>query len=156
MQTETTFQDLVSQLDSSAVAFGTDNPVNAELGAALRETLANADTAGFDPVGIIVLEQTPPVVADLRDLAQDAAAETGLDTVLVRTPHAAIGVSDSLTRAQVERGERAMVAQRDYPAGVDAFVDAATSFSVNWPLVTAVSLLVLAVAALAAAHAARR
>lgn len=156
MQTETTFQDLVSQLDSSAVAFGTDNPVNLELGAALRDTLANADTDGFDPVGIIVLEQTPPVVADLRDLAQDAAAEAGLDTVLVRTPDVVVGASNSLTRAQVERGERAMVAQRDYPAGVDAFVDAATSFSVNWPLVTAVSLLALAAAALVAARAARR
>ena len=43
MQTETTFQDLVSQLDSSAVAFDTDNPVNPELGAALRDTLADAD-----------------------------------------------------------------------------------------------------------------
>lgn len=156
MQTETTCQDLVSQLDSSAVAFDTDNPVNPELGAALRDTLADADTAGFDPVGIIVLEQTPPVVADLRDLAQDAAAEAGLDTVLVRTPHVAVGASDSLTRAQVERGERAMVAQRDYPAGVDAFVDAATSFSVNWPLVTAVSVLALVAAALVAARAARR
>lgn len=156
MQTETTFQDLVSQLDSSAVAFDTDNPVNPELGAALRDTLANADTAGFDPVGIIVLEQTPPVVADLRDLAQDAAAEAGLDTVLVRTPQVAVGASDSLTRAQVEHGERAMVAQRDYPAGVDAFVDAATSFSVNWPLVTAVSVLALAAAALVATRAARR
>ena len=153
MQTEATLEELVSQLSSSSVAFGTDNPVNAALDPALEDALAEAN---LDPAGMIVLEQTPPVVADLRDLAQDAAAEAGLDTVLVRTPHVAVGASDSLTRAQVERGERAMVAQRDYPAGVDAFVDAATSFSVNWPLVTAVSVLALVAAALVAARAARR
>ena len=156
MQTEATLEELVSQLASSSVAFGTDNPVNAELGAALEVTLADANTDSFDPTGLIVLEQTPPVIADLRDLAQDAAAETGLDTVLVRTPHVAVGVSDSLTRAQVERGERAMVAEPDYVAGVHAFNDAANSFSVNWPLVVAVIVVVLAAVAAVTAFSARR
>ena len=153
MQTEATLEELVSQLSSSSVAFGTDNPVNAELGPALEDALAEAN---LDPAGMIVLEQTPPVLADLRDLAQDAAAETGLDTVLVRTPQVAVGVSDSLNRAQVERGERAMAAEPDYVAGVHAFADAANLFSVNWPLVVAAVLVVLAAVAAAAAFSARR
>lgn len=153
MQTEATLEELVSQLSSSSVAFGTDNPVNAELGAALEAALADAN---LDPAGMIVLEQTPPVIADLRDLAQDAAAETGLDTVLVRTPQVAVGVSDSLNRAQVECGERAMAAEPDYVAGVHAFADAANLFSVNWPLVVAAVLVVLAAVAAAAAFSARR
>ena len=153
MQTEATLEELVSQLSSSSVAFGTDNPVNAALGPALEDALAEAN---LDPAGMIVLEQTPPVIADLRDLAQDAAAETGLDTVLVRTPQVAVGVSDSLTRAQVERGERAMVAEPDYVAGVHAFADAANGFSLNWPLVVAAVLVVLAAVAAAAAFSARR
>ena len=156
MQTEATLEELVSQLASSSVAFGTDNPVNAELGAALEAALADANTVSFGPAGMIVLEQTPPVIADLRDLAQDTAAETGLNTVLVRTPHVAVGVSDSLTRAQVERGERAMVAEPDYVAGVHAFNDAATSFSVNWPLAVAVIVVVLAAVAAVTAFSARR
>ena len=156
MQTEATLEELVSQLASSSVAFGTDNPVNAELGPALEDALADANTDSFDPTGMIVLEQTPPVIADLRDLAQDAAAETGLDTVLVRTPQVAVGVSDSLTRAQVERGERAMMAEPDYPAGVHAFADAATSFTVQWPLAVALLLVVLGAVAVAAWVAARR
>ena len=94
MQTEATLEELVSQLSSSSVAFGTDNPVNAALDPALEDALAEAN---LDPAGMIVLEQTPPVIADLRDLAQDAAAETGLDTVLVRTPHVAVGVSGQFT-----------------------------------------------------------
>ena len=153
MQTEATLEELVSQLSSSSVAFGTDNPVNAELGPALEDALAEAN---LDPAGMIVLEQTPPVIADLRDLAQDAAAETGLDTVLVRTPQVAVGVSDSLNRAQVECGERAMAAEPDYVAGVHAFADAANLFSVNWPLVVAAVLVVLAAVAAAAAFSARR
>ena len=153
MQSEATLEELVSQLASSSVAFGTDNPVNAELGPALEDALAEAN---LDPAGMIVLEQTPPVLADLRDLAQDAAAETGLDTVLVRTPQVAVGVSDSLNRAQVERGERAMAAEPDYVAGVHAFADAANLFSVNWPLVVAAVLVVLAAVAAAAAFSARR
>ena len=153
MQSEATLEELVSQLASSSVAFGTDNPVNAELGPALEDALAEAN---LDPAGMIVLEQTPPVIADLRDLAQDAAAETGLDTVLVRTPQVAVGVSDSLNRAQVERGERAMAAEPDYVAGVHAFADAANLFSVNWPLVVAAVLVVLAAVAAAAAFSARR
>lgn len=156
MQTEATLEELVSQLASSSVAFGSDNPVNAELGAALEAALADANTVSFGPAGMIVLEQTPPVIADLRDLAQDAAAETGLDTVLVRTPQVAVGVSDSLNRAQVERGERAMAAEPDYVAGVHAFADAANLFSVNWPLVVAAVLVVLAAVAAAAAFSARR
>ena len=153
MQTEATLEELVSQLASSSVAFGSDNPVNAELGPALQAALADAS---LDTAGMIVLEQTPPVIADLRDLAQDAAAETGLDTVLVRTPQVAVGVSDSLNRAQVERGERAMAAEPDYVAGVHAFADAANLFSVNWPLVVAAVLVVLAAVAAAAAFSARR
>ncbi|MDL0403619.1 hypothetical protein QQO25_11730 [Corynebacterium lehmanniae] len=153
MQTEATLEELVSQLASSSVAFGTDNPVNAALGPALEDALAEAN---LDPAGMIVLEQTPPVIADLRDLAQDAAAETGLDTVLVRTPQVAVGVSDSLNRAQVECGERAMAAEPDYVAGVHAFADAANLFSVNWPLVVAAVLVVLAAVAAAAAFSARR
>lgn len=153
MQTKAALEDLVSQLASSPVAFGTDNPVNAELGPALEDALAEAN---LDPAGMIVLEQTPPVIADLRDLAQDAAAETGLDTVLVRTPQVAVGVSDSLNRAQVECGERAMAAEPDYVAGVHAFADAANLFSVNWPLVVAAVLVVLAAVAAAAAFSARR
>ena len=153
MQTEATLEELVSQLSSSSVAFGTDNPVNAALGPALEDALAEAN---LDPAGMIVLEQTPPVIADLRDLAQDAAAETGLDTVMVRTPQVAVGVSDSLNRAQVERGERAMVAEPDYVAGVHAFADAANGFSLNWPLVVAAVLVVLAAVAAAAAFSARR
>lgn len=156
MQNEATLEELVSQLASSPVAFGTDNPVNAELGPALHNALAAASADSFDPAGMIVLEQTPPVVADLRDLAQDAAAETGLDTVLVRTPQVAVGVSDSLTRAQVERGERAMVAEPDYVAGVHAFADAANSFSLNWPLTVAVIVVVLAAVAAVTAFSARR
>lgn len=126
---------LAGQLERTPVAFGTSNPVNAELGPALERALATADTSAFDPVAVVVLEHTPPHIPDLRDIAQDIAIESGYDTVLVRTPSAAVGVSDSLTRAQIEQGQRAMVAQPDYVAGVQDFVATANDFAVPWAAV---------------------
>ena len=49
-----------------------------------------------------------------------------------------------------------MMAEPDYPAGVHAFADAATSFTVQWPLAVALLLVVLGAVAVAAWVAARR
>ncbi len=82
--------------------------------------------------GVVVLEHTPPHIPNVRDLAQDLANETGIDTVIVRTPDVAIAVSSSLTRAQVEQGERAMVAQPDYGDGLRAFLSTSTQTQPAW------------------------
>lgn len=82
--------------------------------------------------GVVVLEHTPPHIPNVRDLAQDLANETGIDTVIVRTPDVAIAVSNSLTRAQVEQGERAMVAQPDYGDGLRAFLSTSTQTQPAW------------------------
>ena len=82
--------------------------------------------------GLVILEHTPPHIPDVRDLAQDLANEMGIDTVIVRTPDVAIAVSNSLTRAQVEQGERAMVAQPDYGDGLRAFLSTSTQTQPAW------------------------
>ena len=82
--------------------------------------------------GVVVLEHTPPHIPNVRDLAQDLANETGIDTVIVRTPDVAIAVSSSLTRAQVEQGERARVAQPDYGDGLRAFLSTSTQTQPAW------------------------
>lgn len=87
--------------------------------------------------GLVILEHTPQHIPDVRDLAQDLAIETGIDTIIVRTPNVAIAVSDSLTRAQVEQGERAMVAQPDYGDGIRAFLSASAQTQPVWPLIAA-------------------
>lgn len=156
MELEVSLDSLLAQLATSPIAFGTDNPVNPALRADLEGALHAADVENLDPAGVVVLEQTPARVADLRDLAQDLANSTDYGTVIVRTPQVAIGVSDHLNRAQIERGERAMVAEPDYADGLHAFARAADGVTVHWPLAVAVALLVLAGIAVAAAMTARR
>ena len=142
-------EGLATELQRNGVAFGTDNPANAQLGQALTGTLQEVGADADGPMGVVVLEHTPEHLADLRDIAQDIANASGYATVIVRTPHATLGVSDTLTRAQIERGQVAMVAQPDYPEGLRAFVSAAEDFAVNWVLVSAVAVAILAVAVIA-------
>lgn len=156
MQPETTLEELIGQLRSSSVAFGTDNPVNGGLRRGLEGALDSPEAQMIDPAAVIVLEQTPKQVADLRDLAQDVANQTDFDTVLVRTPHVAVGVSDDLTRAQIESGQLEMVSEPDYVAGLHAFVAGVDSFSVNWPLVVGLVVALLACVAVVTVRLTRR
>ncbi|QYH19726.1 hypothetical protein JKI95_00545 [Corynebacterium aquatimens] len=128
------FDSLVGQLRDDGIAFGADNPVNEVLEADLARALAEVTGEGTAPgqTHVVVLEHTPPMVADLRDLAQDLLLQGDADTVLIRTPHVAIGVSDTLNRSQVEVGQHAMVQQADYAEGVRQFVAAAAEASVPW------------------------
>ena len=125
---------LVKQLREDRVALEVPNQT-------LEDHVAGALNPG---TGLVILERTPAHIPAVRDLAQDLSMATGLDTVIVRTPHVAIAVSDSLTRAQVERGERAMVAQPDYGDGVRAFLSTSMETQPAWP---AIALIIAAVAA---------
>lgn len=124
------FGSLAEQLRATGVAFESENNVTPQIRASIERVRAN-DT------GMVVLDSTPQHVPELRDLAQDLARDTGLNTVVVRTPHVAIGVSDSMTRAEVEEGQRAMVAQLDPAVGLQDFYAAADGFHVPWALVAA-------------------
>lgn len=119
------FATLARQLRESGAAFEHEGEETAQVREALGQVLDDA-------TGIVLLDHTPEHVPQLRDVAQDLANETGLDTVIVRTPHVAIGVSDALTRAEVEEGQRAMVAQPDPVAGLADFYAASGAFTVPW------------------------
>ncbi|MDK8625041.1 DUF6676 family protein [Corynebacterium appendicis] len=161
------FDSLRAQLIDDAVAFGTDNPVNDALQADVLSALSDirageAGAAGpAGRIGVVVLEQTGQPAGHLRDLAQDLKnatnAEAAFDTVIVRTPASTAAVSDSLSRAQVEKGQYALISEPDYAEGVRAFAAAADGFSVPWLLVavTLVALLIV-VAATSSLAAARR
>lgn len=134
--------DLEGQLAADGIAFGTENPVNAPLEAAMRDALDAAPSADQGDTGLVVLEHTPAHVPDLRDVAQDLLLAGDFDTVIVRTPQVALAVSDTLDRASIDAGQRAMVAEPDYPQGVIAFVEATDSFQVSWiPLALAAAII---------------
>lgn len=153
------FDSLRAQLIDDAVAFGTDNPVNEALQADLIGALSDieAGEAGAPGpaghTGIVVLEQTGQPAGQLRDLAQDLKnatdADAAFDTVIVRTPASTAAVSDSLSRAQVEKGQYALIAEPDYAEGIRSFAAEADGFAVPWALVSVILLALIAVAAAA-------
>ena len=141
---------LAAQLTSNKIAFGTENPNNAQLAQELGRAIENVESSGMGPVGVVVLEATPERVGDLRDIAQDLQNTTQLATVVVRTPRSTAAVSDSLTRAQVERGQFALISQPDYPAGIEAFAaeaQAGPSAQCSWGLVCALAVALIALVA---------
>lgn len=127
--------DLAVQLADDGIAFGTDNPVNAALRRDLEAALKDVSPTAAGRTGVVVLEQTGQPPAQLRDLAQDVQAMTDLDTVIVRTPTSTAAVSDTLTRAQVEKGQFALIVEPDYADGVRAFGAQAESFAVPWGVI---------------------
>lgn len=145
---------LAAQLREDGVAFGDPAAVDPGLEADIAGALGQV--RGGERVGVVVVDATPAGPAHLRDVAQDLQLETGLDTVIVRTPNLAIGVSEELTRAQVERGQAAMAVQPDYAAGVGDFYAAADGLSVPWGLAGALTLLTAVAVVLATARAAHQ
>ncbi|MCQ4627140.1 hypothetical protein KBX17_04855 [Corynebacterium sp. CCUG 65737] len=142
---------LSAQLRDGRVAFGTDNPANESLAADLTRAMGNIDAAGaadVGDIGVVVLETTPERPGDLRDIAQDLQNVTGLDTVVVRTPNSAAAVSNSLSRAEIESGQLAMVGEPDYAVGLEAFAAEADGFAPPWVVVFLVLAAIVAVVVL--------
>lgn len=128
------FPSLAEQLRTSGVAFEREGEAVAQI----RETVGQVRNSA---TGIVFLDHTPEHVPHLRDLAQDLANETGLDTVIIRTSNVAVGVSDTLTRAEVEEGQRAMVGQADPANGLSEFYAASNGFDVPWVGLTAAMII---------------
>ncbi len=149
-------QSLEDQLEADGIAFGAISPANAALEGHLATTLGATDLPGIGSVGVVVLDTTPAQPADLRDIARDLADATQLDTVIVRTPGASGAVSDRLTRAGVEEGQRAMMAQPDYGDGLRAFLDTAVGSGAPWAALGFAAIVALAVIAAATFAATRR
>lgn len=160
------FDSLRTQLIDDAVAFGTDNPVNEALQADLIGAISDIEagkpgaTGPAGHVGIVVLEQTDQPAGQLRDLAQDLKNATdtdaAFDTVIVRTPASTAAVSDNLSRAQVEKGQYALINEPDYAEGIRAFAAEADGFAIPWALVAVLLVALVAVAAAASVLVAKR
>lgn len=135
---------LAAQLAAGRVAF--ERPLDDV--PAITAAVTSTQSRGTGSLGFAALETTPERPGDLRDIAQDLQLATDLNTVIVRTPHATAAVSDTLSRAQIETGEQALIAEPDYALGVEAFGQQAAEFAVNWfAFVVLVAVVVAAVVA---------
>lgn len=112
--------DLSEQLLVDGVALERDND------ALHRDLVAARDYAasrGVGELGIAVLEVPPARLADMRDIAQELARDTGIATMVVKVPGTAAVVSTKYSRADLEKAQQSLVVQPDYGVGVRGFAD---------------------------------
>lgn len=91
-----------------------------------RDLMAAKDYAasrGVGELGIAVLEAPPARLADMRDIAQELARDTGIATMVVKVPGTAAVVSTKYSRADLEKAQQSLVVQPDYGVGVRGFAD---------------------------------
>ena len=91
-----------------------------------RDLVAARDYAasrGVGELGIAVLEAPPARLADMRDIAQELARDTGIATMVVKVPGTAAVVSTRYSRADLEKAQQSLVVQPDYGVGVRGFAD---------------------------------
>ena len=82
-----------------------------------------ATSRGVGELGIAVLDAPPARLADMRDIAQELAQDTGIATMVVKVPGTAAVVSTRYSRADLEKAQQSLVVQPDYGVGVRGFAD---------------------------------
>lgn len=131
--TEAEFASLAAQLQAGRLASTCPGAEGASDEESLRQFLQEAPL----DLGVIRLCETPLNPADMRDLAQDLSDLTDIGTVLIHSPWVTIGVSDQLSRAQVEVGERSVGPEQSVDLATRTFLDASSSFQPAWAFVAA-------------------
>lgn len=112
--------DLSEQLLVDGVALEREND------ALHQDLMAAKDYAasrGVGELGIAVLDAPPARLADMRDIAQELARDTGIATMVVKVPGTAAVVSTRYSRADLEKAQQSLVVQPDYGVGVRGFAD---------------------------------
>ena len=112
--------DLSEQLLVDGVALERDNDALHQDLMAARDY---ATSRGVGELGIAVLEAPPAQLADMRDIAQELARDTGIATMVVKVPGTAAVVSTKYSRADLEKAQQSLVVQPDYGVGVRGFAD---------------------------------
>ena len=112
--------DLSEQLLVDGVALERDNDALHQDLMAARDYAASR---GVGELGIAVLEAPPARLADMRDIAQELARDTGIATMVVKVPGTAAVVSTKYSRADLEKAQQSLVVQPDYGVGVRGFAD---------------------------------
>ncbi|PFG28698.1 DUF6676 family protein [Corynebacterium renale] len=111
--------------------------------ATLEDALLHANSLAAEDGGTVAvafLDSTPTQLADLRDIAQDLQLSTTHDTVIIQAPGGVGAASDTLTRAQIEIGEHALISSVP-ERGPASFIEAAQSAEsiIPWGLLVAVA-----------------
>ncbi|NLZ58233.1 MAG: hypothetical protein GX898_08050 [Corynebacterium sp.] len=123
---------LARELEEDAVAMGqAAGEQHPTLEQELITVMDEAAEGDFGSLGYVVLDSTPAVTADLRDIAQELLGATSLDTVVVRAPGSAAVVSDVHSRASLESAQREMLQTFDYVDGASLLIRDVTNSGIG-------------------------
>lgn len=153
-------KQLASELGDDAVTMGehTGNQFPT-LEKDLINVVADAKESDFGSLGVVILDETPVMTSDLRDIAQELLIQTDLDTVVVRAPMSAAVVSDVHSRAALESGQHDLLGTTDYVLGTELLVQDVTESTVgniDWGQLLIWGLVALAIAVVVAGVSVRR
>lgn len=127
---------LARELEDDAVAMGQGTGEQyPALETDLISVMEEAAEGEFGSLGHVVLDSTPAVTADLRDIAQELLDATSLDTVVVRAPGSGAVVSDVHSRASLEAAQHEMLQTFDYVEGASLLIRDVTESgigSIDW------------------------
>ncbi|RNE49170.1 DUF6676 family protein [Corynebacterium alimapuense] len=138
--------NLAQQLQEDSVAFGNPDAVNmgAGLEPGLVSAVTHAESIDVGPVGVVVLDFTPNITADLRDIAQELLMATDLDTIIVRAPGTGAIVSETHSRSAIESAQHAFLGNPNIEEGTFYFLDQLANAGANWFLMGLFALFAIA------------
>ena len=144
--------DLAQQLESGDVAVGLDPATASGIDPeqVKNEISPLAEGSPVGDIGVVYLDRTPAMTADLRDIAQELSTKAPQDIIIVRAPGSGAVVSDNYSRADLETAQHALLSHPELSTGLQAFTDTLTHQSTPWPLINAGIAAVAATAALIA------
>ena len=153
-------KQLASELGDDAVAMGEHTGHQfPTLEKDLINVATGAKDSDFGSLGIVILDETPVMTSDLRDIAQELLIRSDLDTVVVRAPMSAAVVSDVHSRAALESGQHELLGTTDYVLGAELLVQDVTESAVgniDWGYMLIWGLVALAIVVVIAAVSVRR
>lgn len=140
---------LRSQLAADSVAIDEMGRQYPHLEGQLIEASNYAADSGFGTTGIVVLDRTPDLPTDVRDIAQELLNTTQYDNIIVRTPGTGAVVSHNHSRATLESAQWYFLNDPDFARGVHKLVDLTNQQQFPWAAVNVLiaALVILTVAA---------
>ena len=147
---------LASQIQADHVAIGEFGLHHPGLEESLTHAVTDAQNSGFGTLGVVVLDHTPTVSADMRDIAWKVQQATGLDTIIVRSPDSGAVVSDTYSRAQLEAAQYHLLGNPDFAAGTRNFASDVMGMQFPWTIVGIALIAAILFIAAATALAARK
>lgn len=125
-------EDLDAETVAEALRADPIVTANEDLEAVLRPIVDSAAGRGVENLKVVIVDQDPTGMTDLRNFANELVAEDG-GTVIVRAPFSVASSSDEIPRAALEQAGREMMEEpQKYPEGFDLFIETAGSYTVPW------------------------